>query len=105
MIQKGVFCRFGESGLQTHPLKFSFTRPPMNSPNMLACAACGAGDFAAPEKATNASMVTCKSCGASLASVGQLQAAAKAALAAGAGKVVKEKFREAFRHLTSIKVE
>ena len=77
----------------------------MNSPNMLACAACGASDFAAPEKATNASMVTCKSCGASLASVGQLQAAAKAALAAGAGKVVKEKFREAFQHLTSIKVE
>jgi hypothetical protein len=77
----------------------------MNPPNMLACAACGAGDFGAPENATNFSIVTCKSCGASLASVGQLQAAAKTALAAGAGKVVKEKFREAFRHLTSIKVE
>ncbi|HEY4878461.1 MAG TPA: hypothetical protein VIH97_05020 [Candidatus Acidoferrales bacterium] len=77
----------------------------MKTPSMLACAACGAADFAAPENATNSSIVTCKSCGASLTSVGQLQAAAKAALAAGAGKVVKEKFREAFQHLTSIKVE
>jgi hypothetical protein len=74
----------------------------MNPPNMLACAACGAADFAAPENATNSSIVTCKSCGASLATVGQLQAAAKAALAAGAGKVVKEKFREAFKDLPNI---
>lgn len=77
----------------------------MNAPKILTCAACGAADFAAPEKATNSSMVTCKSCNAPLATVGQLQAAAKAALAAGAGKVSKDKFREAFRHLSAIKVD
>jgi hypothetical protein len=77
----------------------------MNSPNLLACAACGASDFAAPEKATNASMVTCKSCGASLATVAQLQAAAKAAMSGTGGKVLKEKFREAFKNLPNIKVE
>jgi hypothetical protein len=77
---------------------------PMNSPNMLACAVCGASDFAAPEKATNASMVTCKSCGASLATVGQLQAAAKAAMSGTGGKVQNEKFRQAFKNLQNIQV-
>ncbi|HEY0704793.1 MAG TPA: hypothetical protein VGD60_18640 [Candidatus Acidoferrales bacterium] len=77
----------------------------MNSPKMLVCAACGASDFAAPEKATNASVVTCKSCGASLATVGQLQAAAKAAMSGTGGKVLRDKFREAFQNLPNIKVE
>ena len=77
----------------------------MNSPNMLACAGCGASAFVAPEKASNSSIVTCKFCGAALGTVGEIQAAAKVALAAGAGKVAKEKFRKAFRNLPNIKVE
>ncbi len=77
----------------------------MNSPKILTCAACGAADFAAPEKATNSSMITCKPCGAKLATVAELQAAAKSALAAAGNKVSKEKFREAFQHLPNIRVE
>jgi hypothetical protein len=76
----------------------------MPSPNMLACAACGDSAFAAPQNAGNSSMVTCKSCAAPLGTVGEIQAAAKTALAAGAGKVVKEKFRDAFQNLPGIKV-
>lgn len=77
----------------------------MNTPKILTCAACGAADFAAPEKATNSSMVSCKSCGAHLATVAELQSAAKSALASGGGKVSKDKFREAFKSLTNIKVD
>jgi hypothetical protein len=77
----------------------------MNTPKILTCAACGAADFAAPEKATNASMVTCKPCGAQLATVAELQSAAKSALASGGGKVFKDKFREAFKNLRNINVE
>jgi hypothetical protein len=72
---------------------------------MLACANCGSSAFAAPERANNASMVTCKSCGNALATVGEIQAAAKAAVANGAGKVVKENFRAAFANLPNIKIE
>jgi hypothetical protein len=78
---------------------------PMNSPKILTCAGCGAADFAVPENTSNSSIVVCKSCNAPLATVGQLQAAAKAAIAAGAGKVSKDKFREAFHHLPNIKVD
>jgi hypothetical protein len=77
----------------------------MNTPKILTCAACGAHDFAAPANATNSSMVACNSCNAQLATVAELQAAAKSALAAAGNKVSKEKFREAFRHLANIKVE
>jgi hypothetical protein len=56
------------------------------------------------------SILTCancgsSACGASLATVSERQAAAKAAIAAGAGKVVKEKFRAAFRNLPNIAVK
>ncbi len=77
----------------------------MTSPKILTCAVCGSSDFAAPENATNSSMVSCKSCNVQLATVGRLQAAAKAALAAGAGRVSKDKFRDAFKHLPNIKVD
>jgi hypothetical protein len=77
----------------------------MNSPNMLTCANCGSGAFVTPKDANNSSIVTCQSCGASLATVSELQAAAKAAIAAGSGQVVKEKFQGAFRNLPNIKVE
>jgi transcription elongation factor Elf1 len=77
----------------------------MNTPKILTCAACGAADFAAPEKATNSSMVACRSCGAQLATVAELQAAAKSALAAAGNKVSKDKFREAFKNLKNIKVD
>ena len=72
---------------------------------MLACAACGASAFVTPKDATNSSIVTCQSCGASLATVSELQAAAKTAMAAGAGKVLKEKFRDAFKNLPAIRVQ
>lgn len=77
----------------------------MTAPNMLACAACGASEFVTPKNATNSSVVTCQSCGAALATVSELQAAAKVAMAAGAGKVLKEKFRDAFKHLPAIRVQ
>jgi hypothetical protein len=77
----------------------------MTSPNMLTCAKCGSSAFVTPKDANNASIVTCQSCGASLAAVSELQAAAKAAIADGSGKVVKEKFRAVFRNLPNIKVE
>ena len=77
----------------------------MTSSNMLTCANCGSSAFVTLKGATNASIVTCQSCGASLATVSELQAAAKAAIAGGSGQVVKEKFRAAFRHLPNIKVE
>ena len=77
----------------------------MTSSNMLTCTNCGSSAFVTPKGASNASIVTCQSCGASLATVSELQAAAKAAIAGGSGQVVKEKFRAAFRHLPNIKVE
>jgi hypothetical protein len=73
--------------------------------SILTCANCGSTAFVTPKDATNSSIVTCQSCGASLATVSELQAAAKAAIAAGAGKVVKEHFRTAFRNLSNIRVE
>jgi hypothetical protein len=71
---------------------------------MLTCANCGSADFVTPATATNTSIVTCKSCGASLCTVSEIQAAAKAAVAGAAGKVVKENFRAAFEHLPALKV-
>ncbi|HEY4878457.1 MAG TPA: hypothetical protein VIH97_05000 [Candidatus Acidoferrales bacterium] len=72
---------------------------------MLKCANCGSSEFVTPQNASNASIVTCQSCSAALATVSELQAAAKAAIAAGSGKVVKENFREAFRNLPNIRVD
>jgi hypothetical protein len=77
----------------------------MAPPNILTCANCGSSAFVTPKDATNTSIVTCQSCGASLATVNEIQAAAKAAIAAGGGKVVKEHFRAAFRNLPNIGVE
>ena len=69
---------------------------------MLKCANCGSSEFVTPQNASNASIVTCQSCSAALATVSELQAAAKAAIAAGSGK---ENFREAFRNLPNIRVD
>jgi hypothetical protein len=77
----------------------------MTPPNILTCANCGSSAFVTPKDATNSTIVTCQSCCASLATVNELQAAAKAAIAAGAGKVAKEHFRTAFRNLPNIRVE
>jgi hypothetical protein len=61
------------------------------------CAHCGSGSFSSPSESSNPSIVTCRSCGNVIGTVGEIEGAAKNALGGFDKEPNSDELREAFR--------